>query len=256
MIQINLVIFVVSGISGYFLAGRTLKPIEEMVEEQKKFISDASHELKTPLTALKTELEVTLRAKETDNKDLLRTIRSSLEEVNKLQKLTESLLRDSRYQKGNHLTKFQKVNLKEIIESSVKSLNGKAKKKEVEVGLKLSNAIVLGDSVGLEELVSILLDNAIKFSDKSSKVLIRLKKDKKYASLVVADKGVGIQMTDQSHIFKRFYQAESSRSKTKNDGFGLGLSIAKKITELHNGDISVKSAPGKGSTFTVKIPLG
>jgi len=178
-----------------------------------------------------------------------------LEEVNKLQKLSESLLRDSRYQKGNYLTKFQKVNLKEVIESSVKSLSRKAKKKEVEVELKLSKADVLGDRVGLEELVAILLDNAIKFSDKGSKVTIRLKKDKKCASMVVSDRGVGILKKDQPYIFKRFYQVASSRSKIKNDGFGLGLSIAKKITKLHNGDISIKSDLGKGSIFSVKIPL-
>jgi len=253
--RINLIIFFVSGISGYFLAGRTLKPIEDMVEDQKKFISDASHELKTPLTALKTELEVTLREKVHEKKDLLKLLRSNLEEVNKLQKLSDNLLRDSRYRTSSYLAGFKKVNLKDIIESSTKSLNGKAKNRKIDVDLKLSNVEVYGDRVSLEELVSILLDNAIKFSKKGTKLTIRLKKDDNCALLAVIDRGVGIAKSDQTLIFNRFFQIDSSRSKIKNDGFGLGLSIAKKITELHKGNISVKSVLGKGSTFTVKIPL-
>ena len=256
LVRINILIFFVSGISGYFLAGRTLKPIEEMVDDQKKFISDASHELKTPLTALKTELEVTLRGKKHDKKDLLKILRSNLEEVNKLQKLAENLLKDSRYQKGSYLTPHQEIKLDTVVESSVKSLSGNAKRKNITLEQKLKKVTVKGHRASLDELVSILVDNAIKFSKKDSKVIVRTKKDKNIAILQVIDKGTGIRKADQPHIFNRFYQADSSRSKIKNDGFGLGLSIAKKIVKIHNGTIIVKSEFGKGSTFTVKLPLG
>ena len=121
---------------------------------------------------------------------------------------------------------------------------------------KLKKVTVKGHRASLDELVSILVDNAIKFSKKDSKVIVRTKKDKNIAILQVIDKGTGIRKTDQPHIFNRFYQADSSRSKIKNDGFGLGLSIAKKIVKIHNGTIIVKSEFGKGSTFTVKLPLG
>ncbi len=255
LVRINLLIFLVSGVSGYFLAGRTLKPIEEMVEEQKRFISNASHELKTPLTALKTELEVTLRGKDHKRAELLNIIKSNLDEVNKLHKLAESLLKESRYKKDNYSILFESVNLKNLVEDVSSGFSKKAARKNVKISHKLLNLTVLGNELSLGELVSILIDNAIKFSPKNSAVTLGLRKDKKYAILQVSDKGVGILKSEQPYIFNRFYQVETSRTKVKNEGFGLGLSIAKKITELHNGTISVLSDSGKGSTFTVKIPL-
>jgi len=255
LVRINIAIVAISGISGFFLAGRTLKPIEDMVNEQKRFISDASHELKTPLTALKTELEVTLRENKHTEKDLINIIKSNLEEVNKLHKLAESLLKESRYQKENYTMIYKDVDLKEITQNVVKNLLKRAKKNNIKITQKLSRRIVRGDKNSLSELVSILLDNAIKFSQKDSEVILNLKKDGKFAVLEVADRGVGIDKSDQPFIFNRFYQADSSRTKIKNDGFGLGLSIVKKIVKTHSGSISVKSELGKGSTFTIKIPL-
>ncbi len=254
LVKINLAILVLSALAGYFLAHKTLKPIEDMVEEQKRFISDASHELKTPITALKTELEVSLNEKDADKKDLIKQLKSNLEEVNKLQRLTESLLKDNKYEKGTFDNQMKTVNLKTIIEHVLKSFEKEAKRKEVSLVADLKDASVKGDENSLKELVSILIDNAIKFSKKEQQINVKLYTDGSNSFIEVQDRGVGIKTEDQENIFKRFYQVEYSRNKIKNDGFGLGLSIAKKIAQLHNGSISLSSEPDKGSVFTVKLP--
>jgi len=255
LIRINISILVVSAVAGYFLASKTLKPIEEMVEEQKRFISDASHELKTPITALKTELEVSLKDKKQDKKKLFGLLKSNLEEVNKLQKLTESLLKESKYQKEVFSKNMRVVDLRKLVEDTAINFEKEANRKGVLIVRNLKEANVRGEKDSLKELISILIDNAIKFSKKDQKINIEVYADKKHAFIEVKDRGVGIKKEDQQDIFKRFYQVEYSRNKVKNDGFGLGLSIAQKIAELHKGSISVSSKEGKGSIFTVKLPV-
>lgn len=231
LFYINLIILGFSGAAGYFLAGRTLKPIAKMMGEQKEFISNASHELRTPLTSLKTEIEVALRNPKTHDKNILA---SNLEDVNKMQRLTNYLLELHKYEEGREII-MTKVDLKEIVQKAISKTAAKT---------DLKKSIVIGNEDALIELVIILVDNAIKYSPKGSNVSIKVRP----GVIEVKDHGVGIAEEDISHIFDRFYRADKSRSK---DGYGLGLSIAKNIVDLHKGKIIVKSEIGKGTIFKI-----
>lgn len=235
---INVAILIISGAAGYFLAGRTLEPIAEMVDKQKEFVSDASHELRTPLTSLRTEMEVALRDKKMNLAGAKGIIKSNLEDVTRMQKLSNYLLELNRYEKGAHLD-FTEVDLSRIVEEAITSF-------KFRFDLNLRKSVVNGNGDSLIELVTILLDNAIKYSPKGGKINVKVQD----GEIAVQDQGVGIPKEDLPHIFDRFYRSDKSRG---TDGYGLGLSIAKSIVELHGGTIKVESKVGKGSTFRVTL---
>lgn len=251
----NGVILILSGAAGYFLASKTLKPIEDALEEQSRFIADASHELRTPLTALKASTEVALRDKKLSAKDARLALESNLEDVNGLQVLADDLLSLAQYEKGYEDFIFEKANIREIIDNAQRKTRSLAKKKNIEVASDVQEAILVAHKQSLKKLVRILLDNALKYTQKDGKVFITTKQDKAHLLIEVRDSGIGISKEDLSHIFDRFYRVDQSRSKTKVPGYGLGLSIAKEIVDLHKGSINVSSVQNKGTTFTIKLPI-
>ncbi len=246
---INLGILVISGVSGYLLAGKTLKPIEDMVGEQKRFIADASHELRTPLTAMKTEIEVALRDKGLSLAQSRKLLQSNLEETNKMQSLSNYLLSLSRYESVGEKLPMSKFNLAEILKNVIEKLEPVAQAKKVKLNPDLKDSSVIGNEDSLNELFTILIDNAIKYSHPKGEVRIKVAR----SMVSIQDFGVGIKESELPHIFDRFYRADSSRSKSSVEGYGLGLAIAKSIVDLHNGRIQVKSSLGQGTTFIVTL---
>lgn len=255
LILINGVILTTAGITGYFLAGQTLQPIQTMVNEQSRFVSDASHELRTPLTALKTTIEVALRDKKLDFISAKKTLKECLEETNKLQVLSDSLLELSRVSSVKNQLKLEPVFLKEITREAIERISSLAAKKKIDLFDRTENLKITGDREKLTELLVILLDNAIKYSPSKTKVEITSGIKNQQIWLAVKDQGVGIAPENLPKIFNRFYRVDTARSHSQTEGFGLGLSIAKKIVEAHQGSIEVESDLGKGSTFTVFLPL-
>jgi len=255
LVYMNGVILVFSGLAGYFLAGRTLSPIEEAMEDQKRFVTDASHELKTPLTALKTTIEVALRDKKLKLKDSKAVLKDSLEEVDNLSKLTNDLLVLARYQQSGNVLIKNKINTKEVIKTAFKNVAPLVKNKNIKVTKNIKAIKINANKESIEQLFTIMLDNAVKYTPKNGKINISSKINNKQAVFTIKDTGIGIEKKDISSIFDRFYRADTSRRNTKTSGFGLGLSMAKKIVELHSGHINVDSKPGKGSTFTLRFPL-
>ncbi len=254
LILINLGIISISGGFSYFLAGRTLRPIQEMVDEQNRFIGDASHELRTPLTALKTSMEVSLRNKNM-TVDLAReTLQDDLSEVNDLQTLTDNLLLLTQYQKTNGNIIFESIMLSDILNEAKKKIAHLSSPKNIKIVTNHINYHVYGNLQSLLELFIILLDNAIKYSPNKSTILISAEKSDGFITVKIKDKGIGIPEKDIPFIFDRFYRADLSRTKNISSSFGLGLSIAKRIIELHNGRIDAESKPGIGTTFIIQIP--
>lgn len=250
---IDLGVIAIATGGGYFLAGRTLAPIEEMVEEQKKFTADASHELRTPLSAMKSEIEVSLRDKNLNLSEAKTLLKSNLEEVDKLKSLSDYLLTLNKYQGSDISMDLEKVSLLQIWEDCQIRINPLARKKRISIKLSLKDSSVLVNGKSLSQLLTILVDNAIKFSPEGKKIEVKMEKIKGNVLIEVSDHGVGIKSQDIPHIFDRFYQSDQSRSRN-NDGFGLGLAIAKRIVELHHGTINVESKVRKGTKFSIKIP--
>src|SRR3972149_4980329 len=217
----------------YLLAGKTLEPIKKNMDDQKDFVSNASHELRTPLTSLKTEIEVALRDKRLSLADAKNIIKSNLEEVNKMQSLSNYLLNLNKYQGGNGNIIFTNVDLKKVALVAIGKNNIKT---------DLKKSFVNGNEKSLVELVKILIDNALKYSGEDSEIEVKVSD----GTLAVKDNGAGISKEDLPHIFDRFFRGDKSRSK---DGYGLGLSIAKQIADVHGAKLAVESRLKKGSTF-------
>lgn len=250
LIITNLVILGGSAALAWLLSGKTLKPIKEMVDEQNRFISDASHELKTPLTALKAEIEVNLRDKRMSLGQAQKLLRSNLEEVNKLQKLSENLLELSQPEK----LKLETVDLKSVSEEAVRKIKFLAAKKQIKIENKIKGK-VKGNKEALIELLVILLDNAVKYSPQKSSIFLSAAKTNNNLTVAVKDQGVGISEKDLPHIFDRFYRVDKARSKNQSSGYGLGLAIAKKIMDQHNGVIKAESKINQGTNFKLVFSL-
>lgn len=253
LLWLNIIVLALGGLASYGLARRTLEPIEEALEAQKRFAADASHELRTPLTAMQSEIEVALRDPKISKAQALAQLKSNLEEVAKLKDLSEGLLKLAA--SSGAIKPSEMIELKTPLAQAVERLSKSAGAKKINIQLKTSPVCVVGDSQNLTDLTAILLDNAIKYSPSGSLVRVACGKNRRQAYIKVSDEGQGIAADDLPHIFERFYRTDASRTKNKENGYGLGLALAKKIVELHSGHIEVSSSPGKGSVFSVYLPL-
>lgn len=252
LIYYNLLILLLSSLGSYFFARWTLKPLEDAIEEQNRFTADASHELKTPLAAIKSEIEVNLRDENLSLNEAKKLLNSNLEEIEKLQALSSALLKLSKFDEIERLD-FSIINLGGVIAEAFEKIESNATKKNINFDAKLIKAKILGDKTSLSELFVILFDNAIKYSPAGSKVSVKIVQDGKDYLVKIKDRGVGLKSSEIPHIFDRFFRADQSRNKEKADGYGLGLSIAKRIADLHRAKISVNSIPEKGSEFIVRF---
>ncbi|HZZ98819.1 MAG TPA: HAMP domain-containing sensor histidine kinase [Candidatus Saccharimonadia bacterium] len=248
------ILFFAGGV-GYFLAGRTLQPIKAMVDEQRRFIGDASHELRTPLTALKSSMEVHLRDKNLEIKEARELIANNIVEVNRLQALSDSLLQLAQYEHPNNGYHFEHVNLKTLATEICAKLKPVTAKKHITLKNEVSSISIEAVPESLKELLIILLDNAVKYSPPKSEVVLQAKKTDGSVRISCADHGIGIEAKDLPHIFDRFYRADIARTTTQEAGYGLGLSIAKRVVRLHHGNITVESKPHLGTTFIVTLPV-
>jgi len=251
----NAFVLGISTSASYILAGKTLRPIERMLEDQKIFVASASHELRTPLANLKTAIEVTLKMGPLPYERIRDILESNLEDVNTLEKLTNGLLIVEKFDKGIDTNSVHEVRLDKTIEDSISRLRALAKKKRLVIRKNLKAVSIIGDEEALKEMVDNLLENAIKYNKNRGRIEVDLTASQNKLSLIVRDTGIGIARSDYSKIFERFYRADNSRSKTVTKGYGLGLSIVGEIVKQHKGEITVDSTINKGSSFTVILPL-
>ncbi|MBP6880764.1 HAMP domain-containing histidine kinase [Candidatus Saccharibacteria bacterium] len=256
IIMSNIVIIVIGGLGSYFLAHEILKPIEQAHEAQKQFTADASHELRTPLTAMRTEIEVALRDDKITKEQAINLLGSNLEELEKMSSLSENLLLLSAQDFSKNQTNLSSIEITKLLEDVLIKVTPIAKDKSITIENKLQPAKVQADPKQLSELLTILVENAIKYSQKGRQIVVSGESNSKQQyELSVSDSGIGIDQKDQQKLFDRFYRVDESRSSQTSNGFGLGLSIAQQIAKNHSTEVIVNSELGKGSKFSFKLKL-
>lgn len=250
LVVFNILTLAVGGLGSYLLARQTLKPIEEAMEQQSRFSSDAAHELRTPLTIMQSETEVALRNKKAGKAEYAETLRSNLDEIQRLQTLTARLLLLSE----RHELELLPVAVDEVAGEAMTRAVPLAQAKSITIDNQVRPVQAMANHDALTDVLGILIDNAIKYSPEKSH--ITLTNTLKDGSVVIAvrDQGEGIEAGDMPKIFDRFYRVDASRSRQHVEGHGLGLSIARRLMSAQNGAIDVMSIPGAGSVFSVRIP--
>lgn len=229
-----------------------LDRLQKAFEVEKRIISDASHELKTPLSVIRTQCDIILRRSRTADEyiEAVETIKESGMSMNRL---VNDLLSLARLDSGLLIPeKFSDFAFNECIEDAAALVALPAEKRGVRIITDLrSGAAVSGEKEKLTEAILNIIENAVKYNKEGGSVVISASLDDKEAMVRIEDTGMGIAEDERDRIFERFYRADRSRS---TEGTGLGLSISKAVIEAHNGRIEVSGSPGKGSCFTVIIP--
>ena len=230
----------------------TLERLEHSVAEMRQFSAALAHELRTPLAALRGEIELALRVAGTEEQR--RVLASQIEELDKLTRLIDQVLTLARAEAGQIPLTFAPVNVSDLAASLVEQLEPVAQARGIDLRCERAGPVVAAADVGwLQRLILNLLDNAIKFTQEGGRVLLRVSADGGSARIEVSDTGIGMSPEQAGHAFERFYQADASRS-APNEGVGLGLSLVKWIVDRHHGTIAIDSRLGEGSTFTVTLP--
>lgn len=248
---IGIIILVVLGLAmifvvSYFLSNFITEPAVEELNREKQFVSNVSHELKTPLAAIKINAEALLD-KNLDNR-YLQNIQS---ESDRMDKLIHRLLHLSYLEEKDKAIEMKRVNLSDLTTEVSLSYESVAYEKNVSFEEEIEEDIYTkANPDEIKQLIVILIDNAIKHAGNPGEVTISLAKEKRHAILSVHNTGPEISEEDLPHIFERFYKADDSRHADA-DSFGLGLAIAKTIVDLHHGEISVENIPNQGVTFRV-----
>jgi heavy metal sensor kinase len=230
--------------------------LQAAFERQKQFTSDASHELRTPLAVMRGDIELAMR-RERPAEEYRRTLESNLEEIARLSRLVEDLLTLARADAGQTELRREPIDLKELCQQMAEYISPLAEQKEQLLSYHGPGAPVMvnADLARIKQLLLNLLDNAIKYTDPRGRITLGLKTENREAVITVSDTGRGIPPEDLPHIFQRFFRRSAKTAARTAAGFGLGMSIVKWIVDSHGGKIEVQSEVGKGTTFTVRLPL-
>jgi len=227
--------------------------LKDAFQRVNQFSIDVSHELKTPLTILKGETEVALR-KEREKADYQKLLLSNLEEIDRMSCIIDDLLLLSKADSKEIKLNVEEVALRDLIMDVCMNMKVVADKKEVELQTnELEDVRLKGDELKLRRMLLNVVENGIKYSQIGGKVTVSSFVNDGYVQIDVKDEGIGISEEDIKFVFDRFYRAD--RSRKRESGSGLGLSISRWIAEAHKGSIEVKSQPAKGSMFTIKLPI-
>jgi signal transduction histidine kinase len=239
----------VAAVGGWFLAGKSLAPVAAAFERQQTFVADASHELRTPLAVIRANAEF-LQGEQPRSEEAAEI----LAETDRLASLVDALLALVRGQAGS--ADERAVDLGELVTASASAMLPLAGDRKVTLDVEAAPGMqVRGDPDQLRQLVVILVDNALRYTPEGGRVTVDAHRVDGSALVAVSDTGIGIDPDALAHVFERFYRADDARTRAFG-GAGLGLSIAEQLVTGHGGRITAESTPGRGSTFTVTLPLG
>jgi signal transduction histidine kinase len=252
------VVLVAAG--GWFLARQSTAPVERAFAHMRRFMADAAHELRTPLTVVRARAEVALQ-RGREPAEYVLALKSIERETERLTRIVEDLLMLARADAGERPIERRRVFLDDVTSDAAGAAQVIAERKAVRLDVDdFEEAALSGDPALLRQLVMILLDNAIKFTDRGGVVHVGVRAEGSSATLTVSDTGVGIAPDQLAHVFERFYRGDPSRARdgsrngSTSEGAGLGLSIAQWIAEEHGGAIRIESQPGHGTRVVVQFP--
>ena len=237
---------------GFILVRKSTAPIERSIEFMRQFMADAAHELRTPITILRTRAEVALQQPR-EAANYVSALQGIEAEARRLGGIVDSLLVLARADAGERQLEKTRIFLDDIAIDAAGAAQVVARQKNVDVTVDLfEEAPVDGDPILIRQLIMIVLDNAVKFTDAGGQVHVRVSMLQGAPTFAVEDTGIGIKQEELSRVFQRFFRGETARSRT--DGAGLGLSIASWIAREHGADISLSSEPGKGTNVILTFP--
>ncbi|MEA2764635.1 MAG: two-component system, OmpR family, sensor kinase [Gemmatimonadaceae bacterium] len=237
---------------GFLLVRKSTAPIERSMIFMRRFMADAAHELRTPITVLRTRVEVALQQpREADH--YVAALQGVEAEARRLGGIVDSLLALARADSGDRQVERERFFLDDVAIDAAGAERLVARQKGVEVTVEeFEEAPIVGDPALIRQLIMILLDNAVKFTDSGGEVRVRVSLHEGVPTFVVQDTGIGINSADLSRVFQRFFRGDTARSRT--DGAGLGLSIARWIAREHGAEISLTSELGQGTRVVVTFP--
>jgi signal transduction histidine kinase len=234
---------------GWVLARQSVAPVQRSMEQMRRFVADAAHELRTPVAVLRTRAEVALQ-RERSSTEYVATLETLGRETERLSGIVDDLFTLTRADAGERPLRSARVQLDELVLDAVSATGALAERRGVTLSVGDADEVVIdGDAALVRQLVVILLDNAIKFSERGDTVTVDLRTSPDAATLTVRDTGAGIPAGELPYVFDRFYRGETARASTP--GAGLGLSIAHWIATAHRARIEIASSPGQGTTSTV-----
>lgn len=230
-----------------------LKPVEKSWQQQNRFVSDASHELRTPITVILANLNILSSKKDDLIKTQYQWIDNTKEEANRMKQLVDELLFLARSDDRQNKLVFSKIDLSELLLSRMLSFEALAFEKGIRLDYDISDDLnIIGHEGNVKQLISILLDNAMKYCGDKGSVYLKAFSLKDRTYVLVKNSGDLIDAEDLKHIFERFYRTDKSRSRTEG-GYGLGLAIAKTIVDSMHGKISVLSDKENGTVFKLEL---
>ena len=238
-----------------YLANWAVKPIKKSLEQQRQFVADASHELKTPLTVILANTDILLSHKDDAITNQIKWINYIKTEAERMTTLVNDLLFLAKTDANRNEIIFSKINFSDTVWNCVLPFESVAFEQGKIIDTEIvPDVFINGDNSRLKQLIVILLDNAIKYSNEKGTINVTLSQNQDKMNFSINNTGEPISQEQITHIFERFYRVDESRAREK-DGYGLGLSIAKSIVETNHGKIAVKSSKSEGTTFTVSFPL-
>lgn len=237
-----------------YLTNKSIQPIKDTFEKQKQFIADASHELKTPLAIIRTNTSLVLSNPYDSVKNQSKWLNYISTQTDRMSELINEMLSLAKLDVEENKAIFTTINLSKTVESMILGFEAIFFENGILLDTNIEkNISINGDEESIKKLFSIIMDNAIKYTNKNGKVDVTLIQDKNKVKLKIMNTGEGIPSEHLEKIFERFYRVDSSRVR-ETGGYGLGLSIAKSIVEQHKGKIHAESNIGKDTTFVIELP--